>query len=385
MTAGANPIRQFVLKMHSRCNLACDYCYVYEMADQSWRQQPLTMNREVLECAAGRIAEHAHTHQLPAVNVVFHGGEPLLAGADALATATDLLRNRLGNGTDLIATVQTNGILLTDRVLAALARAQISVAVSLDGTAEAHNRHRKFASGTGSYAAVARGLDLLGSDAYRHLFSGLLCKVDLAQDPVGCYESLLQFKPPRMDFLLPLGNWTSRPPGRPTDSTKTPYADWLGAVFDRWYNAPRQETELRLFREIMHLLLGGVTHFEGLGAAVPTVAVIESDGSLEQVDALKSAFPGATSTGLHVMRDSVDDLLDHPAFAARRRGIASLADECKACLVRDVCGGGFYPHRYRSGAGFDNPSVYCPDLFATIQRIRARLVADIGRLGTAVN
>ncbi|MEU7607651.1 hypothetical protein AB0B44_43910, partial [Streptomyces sp. NPDC041003] len=35
-----HPIRQFVLKTRSRCNLACTYCYVYEMADQGWRGQP---------------------------------------------------------------------------------------------------------------------------------------------------------------------------------------------------------------------------------------------------------------------------------------------------------------------------------------------------------
>lgn len=35
------PFQQFVLKLHSRCNLACDYCYVYQMADQTWRSRPL--------------------------------------------------------------------------------------------------------------------------------------------------------------------------------------------------------------------------------------------------------------------------------------------------------------------------------------------------------
>ena len=34
------PLSQFVLKVHSRCDLACDHCYVYEAADQSWRGRP---------------------------------------------------------------------------------------------------------------------------------------------------------------------------------------------------------------------------------------------------------------------------------------------------------------------------------------------------------
>jgi uncharacterized protein len=31
------PFQEFIVKIHSRCDLACDYCYMYEMADQSWR------------------------------------------------------------------------------------------------------------------------------------------------------------------------------------------------------------------------------------------------------------------------------------------------------------------------------------------------------------
>ena len=34
------PFRQFIVKMHSRCDLSCEYCYMYEMADSSWRTRP---------------------------------------------------------------------------------------------------------------------------------------------------------------------------------------------------------------------------------------------------------------------------------------------------------------------------------------------------------
>ena len=40
----AVPFRQFILKVHSRCNLSCSYCYVYEMADQGWRGLPKRMS-----------------------------------------------------------------------------------------------------------------------------------------------------------------------------------------------------------------------------------------------------------------------------------------------------------------------------------------------------
>src|SRR5580658_7184638 len=74
------PLSQFVLKVHSRCDLACDHCYVYEAADQSWHGRPKDISDEVISRAAQRIAEHAAAHRLDTVQVVLHGGEPLLAG-----------------------------------------------------------------------------------------------------------------------------------------------------------------------------------------------------------------------------------------------------------------------------------------------------------------
>ena len=78
-------LRQFILKTHSRCNLACDYCYLYAGPDHGWRGRPRTPGPAVTRRTAERIAEHAAAHGLPDIAVVLHGGEPLLAGADRLA------------------------------------------------------------------------------------------------------------------------------------------------------------------------------------------------------------------------------------------------------------------------------------------------------------
>ena len=86
------PFRQFVLKVHSRCDLACDHCYVYRAADQGWRNRPTVMTVETAGHVADRIAEHARTHELRRVHVVLHGGEPLLAGATQLGQIAGRLR-----------------------------------------------------------------------------------------------------------------------------------------------------------------------------------------------------------------------------------------------------------------------------------------------------
>jgi len=358
------PFRQFVVKVHSRCNLACDYCYVYEMADQRWRTRPRVMSPEVVERTAERIAEHAHAHGLAEVEVVLHGGEPLLAGPSVIEHVVTAVRSRV----PAAVSVQTNGTLLDRPFLEVLRALDVRVGVSLDGDAAATARHRG-----SSHAAVVAGLDLLREPGFRPLFAGLLSVVDPRNDPVRTYEALLAFSPPTVDFLLPHGNWSAPPPG-------SGYAAWLIAVFDRWYDAPVRETGVRLFEEVVHVLLGGRSRVEGVGLSPALQVVVETDGTIEQSDILASAFEGAAATGLHVARDPFDAALRLPDVRARQAGLAGLPAACRACDLRAVCGGGLRAHRYRDGAGFDRPSVYCAELYRLIRHVRRRLARDVGRV-----
>jgi uncharacterized protein len=365
------PFQQFIMKVHSRCNLACSYCYVYEMADQAWRDLPRRMSSATAAKAVERIAEHAAEHRLDSVDVILHGGEPLLAGADWLASLVGSLRDLLSAQVNV--SVQTNGTLLTRPMLKTLKSLGVSIGVSLDGDAEATGRHRVYPNGRNSFDSVADGLSLLDSPEFRECYRGILCTIDTHNDAVATYEALLKFSPPALDLLLPHANWNCPPPG-------ADYADWLIAVFERWYSAPRQETRIRLFSELIQLVLGQPGAVEGLGLLPSTLIVVDTDGSIKQLDSLSSTYPGAADTGLHITSNTFDDALDLPTTVARQIGADALSPQCRDCPVMEICGGGLYPHRYRKGTGFRNPSVYCEDLLRLITHVRDRVIADVNRL-----
>jgi uncharacterized protein len=368
------PFREFIVKIHSRCDLSCDYCYMFEMADQSWRGQPKRMSTDTAEATAKRIGEHARAHGLSDITLILHGGEPLLAGESLIWTLVEATRKAATPEVSVGVRVQTNGVGLNDAYLRLFDELDVRVGVSLDGDREAHDRHRRFASGRGSYAAVAEGLGRLRRPQFRHLYGGLLCTVDLRNDPIATYEALLAFGPPAIDFLLPHGTWDAPPPGRTREAVNTPYADWLMTIFDHWYSAPL--TSVRIFEEIIRLALTGRSAGEGVGLAPSTLVVVETDGSIEQLDSLKAAYDGAAATGLHVTRDALDAALLLPSTAARQIGARALATQCQSCNIHQVCGGGLYTHRYRSGSGFANPSVYCPDLMRLITHVSEVARAD---------
>jgi uncharacterized protein len=364
------PLDQFVLKVESRCDLACDHCYVYEAADQSWRGRPKGIPDDVLRRTAERIAEHAGEHGLDVVEVVLHGGEPLLIGVDGLRGIITELHSSLRGVCELDLRIHTNGVRLNEAFCDLFAEFNVHVGISIDGDRAANDRHRRYANGRSSYDPVIRAINLLRTDRYRSLYAGLLCTIDVANDPIAVYEALIGLEPPRVDFLLPHATWDEPPPRDPGRDEQ--YADWLTAIFDRWVEDGRP-TGIRTFESILSTLTGGESFTEALGLAPVTLATIETDGSYEQVDSLKVAYEGAPATGLNVFSDGLNAVAGHPDIVARQQGLDSLCQTCRECPVVSSCGGGLYAHRYRSGAGFDNPSVFCRDLLKLISHVEQRL------------
>jgi uncharacterized protein len=377
MPGKVRPFRQFVLKICSRCDLACDHCYVYEYADQSWRGRPKVISDETVTKAAERIAEHARNHALAAVRIILHGGEPLLAGVTRLRHICEILRHEVEQVCELDLRIHTNGVLLDDSICQLFAEQQVKVGISIDGDRAANDRHRRYADGRSSYDQVIQAVGRLRDGQYQALYSGLLCTIDILNDPTAVHDALVALEPPLIDFLLPHATWDTPPPG--IAGSATPYADWLITIFDRWMESPNR-VPVRLFESVIQTTRGAESLTEALGLSPSDVVVIETDGSIEQVDSLKVAYDGAPDTGSDVFRNSLDEAAGHPAIVARQQGKAGLCEKCRSCPVVTSCGGGLYTHRFQTGNGFDNPSVYCADLLKLITHIRERLAPITARL-----
>ena len=379
-----DPISQYVLKVHARCDLACDHCYVYEHADQTWRAKPRVISPATAGMAAARIAEHAAAHELAVVSVVLHGGEPLLLGKVRMRSLLDKLHTHIGSVSEIDLRLHSNGISLDEQWCDLFAEYGVRVGVSLDGDQEANDRHRRFANGRSSYSQVLAALRLLRRSEYRRLYAGILCTVDLDNDPAAVYQALVEQEPPNLDLLLPHATW-EHPPTRPADQ-ESPYADWLMRVYESWDRDDRK-VPIRIFDSLLSASRGGPSFTEAIGTDPADLLVIDTDGAWEQPDSMKTAFHGAAATGMNVFDHPVDTVARHPAVRARQQGIGVLCTTCRACPVVRVCGGGLYAHRFRPRSAampvrderarcrhrseFDNPSVYCADLKTLIGRVIA--------------
>lgn len=376
MSVPAPPFHTYILKVASRCNLNCDYCFVYNREDQRWRDQPKLMSAETARQVAHRIGEHCQSRGKRDVSVVFHGGEPLLGGVAHLEALTDAIEHELARF-DVVPRIgmQSNGILFSPAIGDFMLRRRITIGVSVDGPPTVNDRHRLDLLGQPSSPRLERALEMLLSDRYRELFSGFLMVVDVDADPVEVFEYLANWSSRGIDFILPYDNHDRFPP-RKDAFESTPYGDWLIKLFDHWYTR-RSGIRVREFDSIIRMLLGGSSGVESIGTGVVDLIVVETNGDLEGVDSLKASAHGAPVLGMNVGSHSFDDAAKHASVVSRHTGADSLCETCKKCELVDVCGGGYLPNRYSASRGFLNPSVYCHDLKKLIWHIHGRVRSDL--------
>lgn len=371
MTLFPTPFRSFVLKSANRCNIDCDYCYVFNSPDQAWRKLPARMSVEVARAAGRRIRQHAAAHQLRTVDLVLHGGEPLLAGRRHTHALLTALREEIpAEGPEVRFGLQTNGTLLSESWLDLFEEFAVTVGVSLDGPPHANDRHRLNHASRSSAASAERGVQLLRTRP--HLFAGLLAVVDLANDPVEVHDYLAAYEPPVIDFNLPHATHDAPPPRN--NPALPEYGMWMSRVYDAWLARPQHRHTVRLLEDVAALSAGVRGSVETLGLAPPATLVIESDGSLEGVDTLRSVEEGASWLGLDVFHATLDEAALHPKLSHRQYGKDVLAEQCRSCPLVEVCGGGYLPHRFSSARGYDNPSVYCADLDHLIRHVQRSLL-----------
>lgn len=354
-----------LLKVASRCNLDCDYCYVYKHADQSWRSQPRFMAAATIREFARRLREYTELHRLPDFSVTFHGGEPLLFGGFELVAATEMIREIVGTKTTVSFSLQTNGTLLTDHLIGQFEAAKIDVSVSLDGPRWLHDRHRPNHAGNSTFDATLQAIQRL-RERNSPIFSGVIAVIDPDISPRELLEFFARLSLPRLDLLLPDSTHDRPPPRR--DKTPTLYVDWLQDALSLWFSE-FSELPIRWFDALLASRVGIPSATDAMGLGAVNLIVIDTDGSYADHDVFKITTDGRASLKHTLAEKSFDEISRHPVIRDHcfRLTLEGLPTLCQSCPAVDACGGGSVMHRWHPEHGLDAPSIFCPELFAVLQ------------------
>jgi uncharacterized protein len=141
---------KYTISLTQECNLACSYCYI---AKHPVRMTPATA-LDIIEQI------FAFTPAGEVIDIGFFGGEPLLQFGLLKEIVTRIRNHPRSPAHPLVFSITTNGTIFDREIAEFLAENEVIFCLSCDGPAAVHDRHRRFADGRGSFAAVEKNLRL---------------------------------------------------------------------------------------------------------------------------------------------------------------------------------------------------------------------------------
>jgi uncharacterized protein len=134
------------------CNLRCSYCYV--------RPGRRTMDVQTGYAALESVFRSALANGFHTVKLKYAGGEPTLCWP-----LVHLLHEKAGelarqHAVGLQEVLLSNGTLLDKGMIEWLRRERVNLMLSLDGLGPAHDAHRHYADGSGSFTQVVSSIEL---------------------------------------------------------------------------------------------------------------------------------------------------------------------------------------------------------------------------------
>jgi uncharacterized protein len=363
-----------LIKLASRCNIKCTYCYWFRDADVYKKPAVLTRDSEDAFCA--RLEEHIREFKLEYFLVVFHGGEPLLFPKhrfDAFMKKLRAIEER--TGCFIARGITTNGILVDDAWVELFKTHDIAVTVSIDGPEEINDKYRIDFKGRGTLADTLKGIECLRKGGIE---PGLISVCNPSTDP----EKVLAFMVdelgvPQFDILPPDATHADNPP---------PIDDYFIKLFDVWLEKYAERgVRIATLDAMIRGLVGKLSLSDTIGLGPIETVTLMADGSLEPLDVLRITGDGSTASKLNVRSNAIKEVRTDPVWREAFEASTHLCDTCMNCEYLDSCGGGHLAQRWSRERRYDNPSVYCESwkrIFSHIwERISPTLSVEIEAAG----
>ncbi|MCE7577236.1 anaerobic sulfatase maturase [Aliivibrio fischeri] len=351
LAATSTPYSLFIKAESARCNLDCHYCYYLKNEDKS---KP-GMDAETLDKL---VSNHIQSQppQIPVIDFIWHGGEPMMKGLAFYQTAIELQQAHQSTA-PIQNTIQTNGTLINERWAAFFAQHNFMVGISIDGPQLINDIARIDKAGNSSFERTMRGiqhlkqqnvefntLTVINNKSYKH---GKAIYRFLKENG----STYLQFQPcidhemdRRFDY-----DWTL---------TGKQWGEFLCNVFDEWAANDIGKVYVQFFENCLMILMGHQSqmchHAETCGQQL----MIESNGDVFSCDHYsynnyKIGNINDNNASLAQMVNSPEQML----FGQNKHD--SLNQKCFRCDFKPLCNGGCPKNRVDKINNGENHNVLC--------------------------
>jgi len=341
-----------ILKATEKCNSNCYYCDVVRKANTG-----MSMSLDVLELVFMRINEFLQQHPSEMIELLWHGGEPLLLGPDYFYSAYEIqekycheVKQRINHS------IQTNLTCFSEKFVPVLKKLGIkAVGTSFDPDPNVRGP----------------GPDI-DSDRYNRQFIHalkLLERNDLGWGMIYVVTKKSLDRPSDIFFfltnLLLTGGFNMNPVLIYDDDRKdisiTPqeYVDFLGAIFPQWWNYRTRYPDVQPFKSMVENIIGGSLNLGCADSGDCTYhhVNISPEGDTSQCG--RSADWGLLQYGNLGDRTLAEILRDKQRDQLEERVKKLHAHDCDGCRFWQICHGGCPLDAYSKHNSFMHKSEWC--------------------------
>lgn len=350
-----------------RCNIACTYCYWFR--DEKVYDKPKILTEAVELAVLQKLKSYISRKQLTQFEIIFHGGEPLLFGKKRFDNLCNQLRIlEAETNCHLLLSVTTNGLLIDSEWIALFKKYRMNIGISLDGYKQINDTSRVDFKGNGTFDKVKKAIKLLQE---ANINPGILAVCQPEETNItAIYQCFVEeLKLTQFDFLIPDATYHTKPKS---------ILSFYKKVFDEWYNVYSYQG---VFITMLESMIRGVLGYRSLSNAightpVKTITVL-TDGTIEPLDYLRIADAKLTVSPYNVLTDELDVLQTHPVWQEVYSASLNLHEKCNSCKFKYACGGGPLQSRWNNENRFNNPSVYCDDLYQLLEYVSDQVNNDL--------
>lgn len=323
------PLTIMIKPASSACTMRCRYCFYADVAENRQVYSHGQMSLNTLDTIVRRAMSYADGY----ISFSFQGGEPTLAGIDFYKELIRLEKRYNSRKLPVHHAIQTNGYKLDDDLLQFLVDNNFLIGVSLDGTADIHDKLRLGADGKGSFAHVTKTISRLQELGAQF---NILTVVNsyVARHGAECFRALAQYG--YLQFIPCLDPFD----GQHFDYSlnAADYGHFLKETFDLYYAAfnTNKPVSIRNFDNYIGILLGQPPETCGMCGRCGGYYLIEADGGVYPCD-----FYVLDQWQMGNINDSSFFRLEKSPLAQAFRDISVPLDKkCSQCPWFSLCRGG---------------------------------------------
>jgi uncharacterized protein len=371
-----------IVKATEACNSNCLYCDVVHKAVKG----PTTMPLDVIECLFRRANEFLEETPNEELNVVWHGGEPLLLGPGSYAQALEFQRRHCHDTSARIHhSIQTNLSLFTSEFARVFRELGIDfIGTSYDPIGGVRGPGKP--PDTAIYnARFLRGLEVVEQEGFGWGVIYVVTQFTLKR-PDALFYFMTNLKPDGGISFSPVLVYGPEP--RHLAITPEEYADFLGTIFRLWWPHSERFRGVEPFRSLLRNAREGACSL-GCGESGQCAAShwnLAPDGRVSHCG--RSHDWGLLDYGSIFDRSLADMRRDGQRDILAQRNEVLTNGDCQGCRLWLICHGGCPLDSWAATGSFGHKTPWCRATkrfvethFEPVTGLRLKFSVEDGPLG----